>query len=75
MPLWASFLTDRAPGCTAAAARRAHRLGHSGPPAVLFADRPQTIAFQPWLSKELEPLSVTMPDKPALAVAEPDAGR
>jgi hypothetical protein len=67
IPLWASFLTDRAPG--PGLSLRATLSGWDGlgrwrqyMQSVLRVD------FQPWLSKELEPLRVAMPSHPALIV-------
>jgi hypothetical protein len=67
VPIWASFLTDRVPGGPLrlrAMLTGWDTLGH----AEWFSQTTRAIEFQPWLSKELEPLQVTMPDHAALAV-------
>ena len=75
VPLWASF-PDRpraqprncacAPGSPA---------GTPWADAQWFSQSVRAIEFQPWLSKELEPLRVTMPDHRALAVLSSDPRR
>ncbi len=67
VPLWASFMTDRA---TSAQLRlRALLTGwNSLGQWEFFSFDTQSIPFQPWLSRALAPLSITMPVKPALAV-------
>jgi hypothetical protein len=77
VPLWASFMTDRSPGKTLrlrAMLTGWNTLGQW----QWFSQTAQSIAFEPWLSKELEPLHVTMPDHPALAlltlILEDEAG-
>ena len=74
VPLWASFMTDRAP--SRQLRLRAMLTGWDTlGQRQWFSRRPRrTIAFQPWLSKEIEPLEVTMPDKPGLAMLEPEPG-
>ncbi len=67
VPLWASFLTEGTPD-----ARLRLRVALTGwdtlgrPQRYSQADR--DVTFRPWLSQELEPLSVRMPDQPALAL-------
>jgi hypothetical protein len=67
VPLWASFLTDHAAG-----SQLRLRAMLSGWDTLgrwqWFSQTDQPIAFQPWLSKEIEPLHVTMPDHPALVI-------
>jgi hypothetical protein len=67
VPLWASFMTDRSP-----AQKLRIRASMTGWDSVgrwqWFSGAGREVEFQPWLSKELEPLTVNMPDKPALAV-------
>jgi hypothetical protein len=67
VPLWASFLTGQAPSPQLRLRARLtgwDTLGRS----QWFSQTVQAIEFQPWLSKEVEPLRVTMPDHRALAV-------
>jgi len=67
VPLFASFLTDRAP--TGKLLLRTELTGWNslGQRETYGAAR-QPVAFAPWLAQELPPLGVTMPDHPALAV-------
>jgi len=67
VPLWASFLTGQAPSPQLRLRVRLtgwDTLGRS----QWFSQTVQSIEFQPWLSKELEPLRVTMPDHRALVL-------
>jgi hypothetical protein len=67
VPLWASFLTDRSP--SPHLRLRATLTGWNNLGAREYFSRAErAMAFQPWLSQALEPLEITMPDKPALAV-------
>ncbi|HVV72579.1 MAG TPA: glycoside hydrolase family 2 TIM barrel-domain containing protein, partial [Verrucomicrobiae bacterium] len=67
VPLWASFMTDRAPG-----SKLRLRASLSGWDTLgrwqWFSQTTKDISFEPWLSKELEPLHITMPDRPVLAL-------
>ena len=67
VPIWASFLTDQAPSPQL----RLHTelfgwddLGHR----ETYSRASYPIRFQPWLSKALTPLEVSMPNRSALAV-------
>ena len=67
VPLWASFMTERAAGShlrLRAMLTGVDRLGawqfHSA--------TSQTIEFMPWFSKEIAPVDLTMPDRAGLAV-------
>jgi len=67
VPLWASFLTDAAPG--GALRLRLELVGHD----TLGRYREwwkgeREVAFEPWLSRALEPVAVPMPPVRALAV-------
>jgi hypothetical protein len=67
VPVFASFLTDESPGKDLVV--RAELYGWSTlgrRETYLRAER--TMAFEPWLARELPPIPVTMPDHPALAV-------
>ncbi|MGH7967103.1 MAG: glycoside hydrolase family 2 protein, partial [Limisphaerales bacterium] len=67
VPLWASFMTDHAPGAKLqlhATLTGWDTLGRW----QWFSQTAQPITFEPWLSKELEPLRITMPDRPVLAL-------
>ena len=67
VPLWASFMADRAASLTLRL--RAILAGVDCLGAWQFhSATSQTIEFQPWLSKEIAPVELTMPDKPGLAV-------
>ena len=67
VPLWASFLTDRAPG-----SRLRLRVVLAGWDTLgrwqQYSQSERAIEFQPWLSKELDPIRLRMPSTPALAL-------
>ena len=77
MPLRASFLTDRAPSPRLRLRTLLTGWNTLGEWEYYGSDT-RIIPFQPWLSQELEPLAVTMPDKLSLAllalVLEDEAG-
>ena len=67
VPLFASFLTDRAPGkqlVIRATLAGWHDLGGS----ETWQQKLRTIPFEPWLARELPPVKFTMPLHPALAI-------
>lgn len=67
VPLFASFLTDCAPGARLVLRHQLYgwdTLGHR----ENYGGAAQTVAFQPWLARELPPLRIALPDHPALAV-------
>ncbi len=67
VPLWASFLTDRAPSptlCLRVTLTGVDQLGAR----QFHSASTRTIDFQPWLSREIAPLELTMPERPGLAV-------
>jgi hypothetical protein len=67
VPLWLSFMTDRAPASQLrlrATLTGVNSLGQR----QYFSRTERAINFVPWLSKEIEPLAIDMPDKPALAI-------
>ncbi len=67
VPLWASFMTDTSPGNQLRL--RAMLTGWDGLGRWRwYSQTTQPVGFEPWLSKELEPLRVTMPEQPALAL-------
>jgi hypothetical protein len=77
VPLWASFLTDRAP--SAGLRIRARLTGWNTLGRwEYYSQTVRAVGFQPWLSKKLDSVVVSMPDQPALAVLslflEDDAG-
>jgi hypothetical protein len=67
VPLWASFMTDRAPG-----PKLRLRATLSGWDMLgrrqLFSQDSRNVEFQPFLSRELDPLHVIMPQQWALAL-------
>ncbi|MEO6001584.1 MAG: sugar-binding domain-containing protein [Opitutus sp.] len=77
VPLYASFMTDRSPGKNLVVRWELNGWNALGQPET-YTRSTQAIAFEPWLNRELPPLRVTMPTKPALAVLaltlENDAG-
>ncbi|MCL5098066.1 MAG: glycoside hydrolase family 2 [Candidatus Omnitrophica bacterium] len=67
VPLWASFMTDHAPSSKLrlrALLTGWNTLGQR----EYYSSEYRTVPFKPWLSQELEPQTVSMPAKPALAV-------
>jgi hypothetical protein len=67
VPLWASFLTDDSPGSQLRL--RATLFGwDSLGQRQTYSQFTQAIPLQPWSSRELPPLEVTMPSHPAVAV-------
>lgn len=67
VPLWLSFLTGSAPSPGLRLQATLAGWDHLGR-RQWFSRSVREIAFQPWLSKEVEPLAVTMPETPCLAV-------
>ena len=67
VPLWASFMTDRAP--TPVLKLRATLSGVDALGArKIYSETVQSVEFKPWLSREINPLELTLPKEPALAV-------
>jgi len=67
VPLFASFLTDRAPGKSLVLRSELYgwnTLGQRG----TYHQTSQPMLFEPWMTKELHALKVTMPSQPALAI-------
>lgn len=67
VPLWASFMTDEAPAGglkLRAMVTGWDTLGNWR----WWGAQERDVEFKPWLSKELSPLEVTMPDEPGLAI-------
>ncbi len=77
VPLWLSLMTDRAPSRQLRLRAALAGWNHLGQ-RKWFSRTERGIEFQPWLSKEVEPLALTMPDEPCLAILalglEDDAG-
>ncbi len=67
VPLWASFLTDVAAGDTLVLHADLHGWDTLGRHEE-FAQETRLINFRPWMSHEIAPLEVTMPNKQDLAV-------
>ena len=67
VPLFASFLTDEAPGRTLTIRAELKGWNNLGQTEI-YAHSTQTVAFAPWLTRELPALKLTMPARPALAV-------
>ncbi len=67
VPLFASFLTDRAPGSRLVLRAQLYGWNNLGQREE-YSVSTETIPFEPWMSRELKPLRVMMPKKPALAV-------
>jgi hypothetical protein len=67
VPLYASFMTDTA--VSENLTLRAELFGWDTlGRRETYSQYEQTVPYRPWMNKELKPLSVTMPDKSALAV-------
>ncbi|MEO6995705.1 MAG: sugar-binding domain-containing protein, partial [Lacunisphaera sp.] len=77
VPLFASFLTDRVPGSEVVIRAELYGWNTLGERET-YQQTEWTEPFTPWMTKELKPLKLTMPVKPALAVlaltVENDAG-
>jgi hypothetical protein len=78
VPLWASFLTDASPGPVLAL--RMELVGHDDLGRLhQWWKGERTVPFAPWMSRQLEPMAVPMPDGRAVAVLrlalEDPAGR
>ncbi len=67
VPLWASFLTDSAVGDKLVLRARLYGWDTLGRREE-FAQETRLIDFRPWMSQEIAPLEVTMPNKRALAI-------
>jgi hypothetical protein len=67
VPLWTSFLTDTAPAGGLFLRAELHGWDSLGREET-YARSERTLAFEPWLSREVEPLEVCMPEKRAVAV-------
>jgi len=67
VPLFASFLTDRNPGARLVLRSELYGWDTLGRRET-YHQAAQPIAFEPWMARELAPMRVTMPGKPALAV-------
>jgi hypothetical protein len=68
VPLWASFLTGTTPGGGALSIRaRLHGWNSLGRKET-YSTSTRAVAFRPWMSEALAPLSVTMPKEPGVAV-------
>ena len=67
VPLYASFMTDQAVGENLMLRAELFGWDTLGRHETYYQYK-RNISYSPWMSKELEPISVTMPDKPALVV-------
>ncbi|MHC4702865.1 MAG: glycoside hydrolase family 2 protein, partial [Planctomycetota bacterium] len=67
VPLYASFMTDKPVGEDLTLRAQLSGWDTLGRCEV-YSQYERRIPYSPWMNKELEPLSVTMPGKPALAV-------
>lgn len=70
VPLWLSCMAERAPSEQLYVRATLTGWNQLGQREWYGRAGQQSVRFQPWFSGELEPLHVTMPDKPALAVLE-----
>ncbi len=67
VPLYASFMTDKPVGRNLTLRAELSGWDTLGRREV-YSQYQRTISYSPWMNREIEPLSVTMPGKPALAV-------
>jgi hypothetical protein len=67
VPLFASFLTDRSPGKTLLIRTELYGWNSLGRRET-YQRAVSTMPFEPWMARDLPPLRVTMPARPALAV-------
>lgn len=67
VPLFASFMTDRVPGAELVVRARLHGWNTLGEHEE-YGSSTRTIPGEPWMARELPPLTLTMPAQPALAV-------
>ena len=67
VPLYASFMTDRQMGEKLILRTQLFGWDNLGREKT-FSRNVSTIPYKPWMNKELAPLEITMPDKPALVV-------
>ncbi len=67
VPLFASFLTDRAPGRGLVVRTELYGWDTLGRRET-YQREERPMAFEPWMAREIAPLRVTMPGRPALAV-------
>jgi hypothetical protein len=67
VPVFASFLTDRAPGARLVLRTQLDGWNTLGQRQI-FAQATQCLPFEPWMTRELAPLKMRMPGFPALAV-------
>jgi hypothetical protein len=67
VPLWASFLTDRAVGDSLTLRAELYGWNALGE-RTRYTTTSRRVPYRPWMSEALAPLSVTMPNEPAVAV-------
>ena len=67
VPIFASFLTDRAPGKNLVIRTELYGWDTLGQRQT-YQQASRRLRFEPWLARELAPLKVRMPAEPALAV-------
>ena len=67
VPLWASFLTDAAPGGDLVLRWQLSGWDDLGR-AETFAQGSRPVPFAPWLSKEIDPLELSLPKRHCVAV-------
>jgi hypothetical protein len=67
VPLWASFMIDRAPSAKLTLKASLHAMDRLGRDRAC-SETTQAVAFQPWLSKAIDPVRITMPEAPGLAI-------
>jgi hypothetical protein len=69
VPLYASFMTDADVGRQLALKMKLIGTDTLGRPQNYWQGR-RRIAYRPWMNEELEPVEVTMPERPGLAILQ-----
>ncbi len=67
VPLYASFLTEQLVGSALSLKTKLYGWDSLGQKRT-YSHSTVSVPYKPWMSRELEPLKVTMPDKPGVAV-------
>jgi hypothetical protein len=67
VPIYASFLTDKSPGANLTLRAELYGWDTLGRRET-YSLKQETFPFEPWMSRELKPLTFAMPSRPALVV-------
>ncbi len=69
VPLYVSFMTDDSVGRQLVLKMKMNGWDTLGQPRNYWQSR-RRIAYRPWMNEEIEPVEVTMPEKPGLAILQ-----